>query len=187
MIDHDRNSLGSVYLASYAFGFFEVVAMVGDNIFIPLVARLLIPGWEPSAEEVGDSFSATEWGFGWSGSNSMSCCRRRASYFRRCSSSFLSGNRRLRCCEGWVIGMHCTRALTQVAQGCLWSHFTLRCWHSTQARRRLGFEEEADVGSSVVAGSVDMIPAWLEHSRTAWLMDWRVDLSTQSDTGTSEA
>lgn len=59
--------------------------------------------------------------------------------------------------------MHCTRALTQVAHGKLWSHLTLRCWHNIQASKRLDLDlagwGEAEVVAGVsntAGGSVDM-------------------------------
>jgi hypothetical protein len=65
-----------------------------------------------------------------------------------------------------VAGTHCARDLMQFEQGCLRSHFILRCWHSIHASTRCGFESWAGesatgdlsgVVQSTVGSAIDII------------------------------
>jgi hypothetical protein len=100
----------------------------------------------------------------WRGSNVILFCRSRCSYLRIRSRSSRSGNRRFRCRGFSAAGTHCALNLRQLAHGNFRSHFTLRCWQSTQASVRCNFEDREDAEGgpddetfSESGGMVDMV------------------------------
>lgn len=80
----------------------------------------------------------TEGGDGLEAPMLLAYCLRSSSHLARRSWRSWFGRLLLRGGAG-VLGVHGTLAFLQLEHGIFLSHFILRCWHSTQARMRVGF------------------------------------------------